>query len=219
MGTQEALYGFNNRRSRDAFPSITDRYALINGGTRPNVSDTTAVYMYHRSVALCRSRFSTIGSPTCHTRAHPLPSIVSYLLGDRVLSTHVRATYATRGPQYRDRGCATSSLLIFTRRFAGTPTWYGVLKARVKSEEARRRRRRQSRAEPSRVGDPFESTGDKKGRGTSPVPPLLPIPLRVCVRNCVLRRLHCARCDEPRLPARRRTRVSYSHRRTALSRL
>lgn len=34
---------------------------------------------------------------------------------DQVLSTHVCATYATRGPQYRDRRCATESLLIFTR--------------------------------------------------------------------------------------------------------
>lgn len=59
-----------------------------------------------------RSRFF-LASPTCrgsgpaafYSRAAPRAS-------DKVLSTHVRATYATRGPRYRDRNCATRVYLF-----------------------------------------------------------------------------------------------------------
>jgi len=50
-----------------------------------------------------------------HTAARaPLPSIAVYAsrASDKALSTHVRATYATRGPRYRVRSCATRVCLF-----------------------------------------------------------------------------------------------------------
>lgn len=120
------------------------------GEVRPNILGTR-IRAPHVS-SICRSRFSTIVSPTCLALG-PLPSIVVSPC-DQVLSTHVRATYATRGPQYRDRDCATTRLLIFTRwRFAG--------RLLVQSDARMSERMREGATEP------FESPEQKKDDASS----------------------------------------------------
>jgi len=54
---------------------------------------------------------------------------------DQILSTHVRATYATRGPQYRDRRLRNESLLIFTRDDSHARAYLCTM---IKSERMRR---------------------------------------------------------------------------------